>query len=107
MSNLGNDAVLHVPLSFEFDIDLDDDGISYMVANVYLSGDDEPQDIRVEMDDIVDGLCDYYGDVESYQHLYIVAHELNRAAETLREKAGIIEDSVVAVNDLFDLADDE
>ena len=45
-------------------------------------------------------------DVEEYQHFYVVAHEFSRAAETLREKAGLIEDSVSAVSDLFDLTDD-
>jgi len=35
-----------------------------------------------------------------------VAHELNRVAEVLREKAVTIEDSVSAVSDLFNIADD-
>ena len=58
------------------------------------------------MGDVTESLCEYYGDVDGYQYLYVVAHGLSRAAETLREKAGLIEDSVSAVSDLFDLTDD-
>ena len=61
----------------------------------------------MEVEQIVESLCDFYGDIEGYQHLYVVAHELTRMAEMLRERAGMIEDSVVAVNDLFDLTDDD
>lgn len=106
MSNLGNDAVLHVPVSFEIDIDVDNDGVSYLVGNVYLAESEDCEEWKVELDEVIENLCDYYGDVEGYQHLYVVAHELARAAEILREKAGTIEDSVIAVNDLFDLSDD-
>lgn len=106
MSNYGNDAILHVPLSFDFDIDVDDDGISYLVGNVFLAESEECEEWRVELDEVLDGLMDEYGDVDGYQHLYVCAHELARAAEVLREKAGHIEDSVLAVNDLFDLSDD-
>ena len=106
MSNFGNDAVLQVPVSFEFDIDVDNDGVSYLVGNVFLSDADDSEEWRIELDEVIEGLCDEYGDVDGYQHLYVVAHELSRASETLREKAGLIEDSVFAVNDLFDLHDD-
>ena len=58
------------------------------------------------LDDVIEALCEFYGDVDGYQHLYLVAHELSRAAEVLREKAGIIEDSTSAVSDLFNLTDD-
>jgi hypothetical protein len=91
MGNYGTDASLQVPVSLEFDVDLDDDGVSYFV----------------DTEAVVESLSDFYGDPEGYQHLYIVAHELSRVAEQLREKAGLIEDSITAVGDLFDLDYDD
>ena len=105
MSNYGTDA-LHVPIDLEHDVEVDDDGISYLISNVYVGGEEDSQELGVPIDEFIEALCEYYGDVEGYQHLYVVAHGLSRAAETLREKAGLIEDSVSAVSYLFDLTDD-
>ena len=105
MSNYGTDA-LHVPIDLEHDVEVDDDGISYLISNVYVGESEDSQELRVPMEDVTESLCDYYGDVEGYQHLYVVAHEFSRVAEALREKAVLIEDSVSAVSDLFDLTDD-
>ena len=105
MSNYGTDA-LHVPIDLEHDVEVDDDGISYLILNVYIGESEDSQELRVPMEDVTESLCEYYGDVEGYQNLYVVAHEFSRAAEALRKKAGLIEDSVSAVSDLFDLTDD-
>lgn len=102
MSNYGTDASLQVPIYLEHDVDMDDDGLSYLVTNVFVGEQDDAQEVRVPIDIIVEFLCDIYGDIDGYQHLYVVAHELSRAAEELREKAGFIEDSVTAMSDLFD-----
>ena len=104
MSNYGTDA-LHVPIDLEHDVEVDDDGISYVISNVYVGGEEDSQELRVPMRDVTESLRDYYGDVEGYQHLYVVAHEFSRAAEALREKVALIEDSVSAVSDLFNLID--
>jgi len=103
----GTDASITVPISLEFDIDVDDDGVSYFVGSLFVGDDEDGQDIRVETDSVVEALCDYYSDVDGYQHLYVVAHELTRIAEVLRDRAGTVEDSVLAVNDLFDLKDED
>ena len=107
MSNFGNDASIRVPIYLDFDIDVDDHGVSYFVGSLFVANDDEAQEVRVEVEQIIESLCDFYGAIEGYQHLYVVAHELTRMAEMLRERAGTIEDSVVAVNDLFDLSDED
>ena len=107
MSNYGTDASLTVPISLEFDVDVDDDGISYFVGSLFVGDQEEGQDIRVETDAVVESLCDYYSDVDGYNHLYVVAHELSRIAEILRDRAGHVEDSVLATNDLFDLTDED
>ena len=88
-------------------VDVDDDGISYFVGSLFVGDQEEGQDIRVETDAVVESLCDYYSDVDGYNHLYVVAHELSRIAEILRDRAGHVEDSVLATNDLFDLADED
>ena len=75
MSMYGTDASLTVPISLEFDVEVDDDGISYFVGSLFVGDDDEGQDIRVESDNVVESLCDYYSDVDGYNHLYVVAHE--------------------------------
>ena len=107
MSNFGTDASILVPIYLDFDIDVDDHGVSYFVGSLFVADDDEAQEVRVEVEQIVESLCDFHGDIEGYQHLYVVAHELTRMAEMLRERAGMIEDSVVATNDLFDLTDED
>ena len=107
MSNFGTDASILVPIYLDFDIDVDDHGVSYFVGSLFVADEDEAQEVRVEVEQIIESLCDFYGDIEGYQHLYVVAHELTRMAEMLRERAGMIEDSVVAVNDLFDLIDED
>ena len=42
MSNYGTDA-LHVPIDLEHDVEVDDDGISYSISNVYVGGEEGPK----------------------------------------------------------------
>ena len=97
---------MQIPIYLQNDFEVDEDGVSYLLSSVYIGDDDEPQEIRVLLDDVIDALCEDFGDVDGYQHLYVVAHELSRSAEILREKAGLIEDSFSPVNDLFDIDDE-
>ena len=106
MSNIESDTTLQIPIYVENDFEVDYDGVSFIVTSLFVGDAEEAQEIRIQLDDVVEALCEFYGDVDGYQHLYLVAHELSRAAEVLREKAGIIEDSTSAVSDLFNLTDD-
>ena len=106
MSNLEPDTSIQVPIYLENDFEVDDHGVSFLVTSLFVGDEEVAQEIRTPLDDVIEALCEFYGDVTGYTHLYLVAHELSRAAETLREKAGIIEDSTCAVNDLFNLTDD-
>ncbi|MDA9855364.1 hypothetical protein N9C80_02935 [Paracoccaceae bacterium] len=106
MSNIESDTLLQVPIYLENDFEVDDDGVSFIVTSLFVGDGEEAHEIRTQLDDVVEALCEFYGDVDGYKHLYLVAHELSRAAEVLREKAGIIEDSTSAVSDLFNLTDD-
>ena len=106
MSENGTETTLQVPVFFTNDFDVDENGVSYLVTLVFVGDDEEPTEIRLPLDEVIDSITDEYGDVEGYQYLYLVAHELNRVAEVLREKAVKIEDSISAVSDLFNLTDD-
>ena len=105
MSENGIEASLQVPIFFTNDFDVDENGVSYLVTLVYVGDEDEPTEMRLPLDDVTASICDQYGDVEGDKYLYLVAHELTRVAEVLREKAVTIEDSVSAVSDLFNIAD--
>ena len=50
MSNFGTDASLHVPIYLEHDVDVDDDGISYLVTTVFVGDADDAQEVRVPID---------------------------------------------------------
>ena len=106
MSTIGPGSTVQAKIYLQHDFEVDPDGISHLLSSVFISDEDEPEEIRVLLDDVIDGICEDYGDVNGYQHLYMVAHELSRSAEVLREKAGLIDNSVCAVNDLFNLSDE-
>ena len=78
MSNLEPDASLQVPIYLENDFDVDDDGISYLVTSLFVGDEEEAQEVRIPLDDVVESLTEFYGDVEGFRHLYLVAHELSR-----------------------------
>lgn len=97
-------AELNVPIYCTNEFDVDEDGNSYIVNVIYVGDDeDEPTEIRVELEDVIEEMIAEYGDTEGYQFLYMVAHELSRQANALRSKANYIEDSTNAVGRLFDL----
>lgn len=106
MSEYGADITLGVPLHVDHDFEVDQDGVGYLVTFLYVGDEDTATETRVDLEGVVDDLCDFYGDAEGYRQLYLVAHEFSRMAERLREKAGYIEDSDRAVGDLFHLDDD-
>ena len=84
MTKFGTEALLQVPIYVENDFDVDDDGIGYILNNVYVAEEEEPHEIQVRLDEVTSSLIDLYGDVENFNQLYIVAHELSRVAEILR-----------------------
>ena len=53
MSYLGTDASLVVRISLEFDVDVDNDGISCFVGLLFVGDDEKGQDIEVETDQVI------------------------------------------------------
>ncbi len=97
-------AELNVPIYCTNEFDVDEDGNSYIVNVIYVGDDeDEPTEIRVGFEDVIEEMIAEYGDTDGYQFLYMIAHELSRQANALRAKANYIEDSTNAVGRLFDL----
>tara|TARA_R100000951_G_scaffold108033_1_gene103931 strand:- start:1161 stop:1475 length:315 start_codon:yes stop_codon:yes gene_type:complete len=103
MSDYNTDLTLKVETTVDIDIEVSDHGICYLVALIYVGNEEEPHEARVELSGIVESIKDDYVDVGDYTELYIIAHELTRQGEKLREVARNMEDSVSAVEDLFDL----
>ena len=106
MSEVQADVELMVPVFVDNDIEVDDHGICRIVSLIYVGDEqDDCVEARVELSAVIDEIIEFYKDSESYNQMYLVAHELTRAAERLRSVAGLIEDSEVAVSDLFDIDD--
>ena len=96
-------ADLNISIYCTNEFEVDEHGNSFIVNLVYVGEDDDPCEVRVNIAEVIEEMVDEYGDTDGYQYLYLVAHELSRYAETLREKAAYIEDSTNAVGRLFDV----
>lgn len=94
---------LTLPLYCTNEFDVDRNGDSYIVSIIYVGEEDEPAEVRVELSEIIDEMIEEYANPEGYTYLYMVAHELSRYAEELREKASYVEDSASAVGRFFDI----
>ena len=97
-------ATLELPLLVENDLEVDNDGRFYVVSYIFPDESDDSIEIRIEFDQIIDNLIDFYREEQgpaSYGQLYLIAHELDRHAHTLRDVAGLMEGRYVN-EDLFD-----
>lgn len=109
MSDYITEFILNTPpqqlkMAADFDIEVDDYGVCYLVALIFTGDDDEPlHEARVKFDGVVDSVKEFLVDSNNYTQLYTIAHELARQADRLREVAGNMEDSISAVEDLFDI----
>lgn len=99
------DIDLVVKAFVDNDIEVDEDGRCYIVNLVYTSEEDDPCEARVELDGVIENLVTYYSDLQGYQTLYVIAHELSRHADRLRDCASRFEDSDDVVHDLFGVDD--
>lgn len=96
-SYLINDhAELTVPIVTEVDLDINSENILNIVAYVYPRQEDNGAECRVEFEEIIDKLINYYEtqrDRDNLNQIYSIAHELSRQAERLRAVASKIEES--------------
>jgi|TARA_A100001015_G_scaffold274378_1_gene330664 hypothetical protein len=94
---------IEIPISIENDLEVDNDGHFFVLTFIFPADDEDSVECRVLFDDIVESLIGFHADEpgsDGYGQLYLIANELARQAERLREVAGRIEDSEVS-DDLF------
>lgn len=89
-------AELTVPIVTEVDLDINSENILNIVAYIYPRQEDTGAECRIEFEEIIDKLINYYEtqrDRDNLNQIYSVAHELTRQAERLRDVASKIEES--------------
>ena len=91
MSDYIQDVELNIKAFVDNDFEIDDDGWCYIVNLIYVEEED-PVEARVDLDGVIENLIEHNNDLNGYQDLFSVAHELSRQAERLREVAGRFED---------------
>ena len=84
MSEYGSDVEHTTSIHINHDIDIDDDGISSIVTFIFIDDSEDPLETRINLEGVTDELCDEFGDLNGYQHLYNIAHEFTRLSEKLR-----------------------
>lgn len=100
-------TTLKLELAVENDLEIDNNGNFYVLTLIFAGDDDEPAEVRVTFEDIIDNLIDFYRDTEmtngniGYGQLYGIANELERTVDRLREVAGHMEGRVI-MEDMFD-----
>ena len=104
MSLPSDTATLELPLLVENDLEVDNDGRFFVVSYIFPDESDESVEIRIEFEQIIDNLIDFYREDQGsagYNQLYLIAHELDRHSHNLRDIAGLMEGKLHN-EDLFD-----
>lgn len=113
MSYYEGKTEVSVELAIENDLEVDINGNFYLVNLVYVGEAEEPTEVRVEFEDIVENMIDYYRDMPNnglgYGQLYSIANEFERYIDRLREIAGYMEDSTIygKLDELEDADEDD
>ena len=102
MTNSGMELDLSIPVYVDNDLEVDAHGICSIVTLLYIGDSDECYESRVELGSAIDNIIEFYRDTVDYNQLYLIAHEMTRFAEELRNSA----DSDVTMTDLFNLPDE-
>jgi len=99
MSSPSDTATLEMSLLVENDLEVDNDGRFHVVSHIFLDDSDDSTEIRVEFDHIIDSIIDFASiekGAAGYGQLYLIAHELDRHSNNLRDVAGLMEDKSVS-----------
>ena len=106
MTDSGMELDLSIPVFVDNDLEVDDHGICSIVSLLYVGDSDDCHESRVELGSVIENIIEFYRDTVDYNQLYLIAHEMTRFAEELRNSAGYMEDSDVSMTDLFNLPDE-
>jgi hypothetical protein len=88
-------ASIELTIHIENDLEVDHEGRFHLLTFVYPEEHEDPAECRIEFEEILDNLIEFYKDdssSEGYGQLYNIANQLERAVERLREVAGYMED---------------
>lgn len=108
MSLPSETATLELPLLLENDLEVDHDGRFYVVSYIFPDESDDSVEIRIEFEQIIDNLIDFYREDKGpshYNQLYLIAHELDRHAHNLRDIASLMEGNY-GLSDLAESVDE-
>lgn len=98
-------ATIELDLGIENDLEVDADGNFHIVTLIFVEDKDEPYEVRLNFEEVVDNLIDFYRDEPTqsigFRQMYAIANEFERFTDKLREIAGYMEDRTV-MGDLFD-----
>ncbi len=97
-------TTLSLDISVENDLEVDVQGVLNMLTFVFVEDNDDPAEVRLNFEDMIDNLIDFYRDEPmekaGYQQLYTIANEFARHADRLRDVASYMEDITIS-GDLF------
>lgn len=105
MSVAGVNTEISVPVYVEADLETDDHGVLSVVVLLFPDDNEAAVETRIEFEEIVENLIEFYEEDAGFRQLYAVAHELRRMADRLHDTAARLEGSYMQY-DLFD-NDDE
>lgn len=105
MTVAGVNTEISVPVYVEADLETDDHGVLSVVVLLFPDNDEDAVETRIEFEEIIENLIEFYEEDAGFRQLYAVAHELRRMADRLQDTAARLEGSYMQY-DLFD-NDDE
>lgn len=96
---------LSLDVSVENDLEVDADGNFHLVTLLFVEDRDDPVEIRLNFEEVVENVIDFYRDDPTsnigYGQMYSIANEFARYTERLREVAGYMEGKTM-MGDMFD-----
>lgn len=105
MSVAGVRTEITVPIYVEADLEADDNGVLNLVVLLFPDDHEDAAENRIEFEEIIENLIEFYEEEAGFRQLYAIAHELRRMADRLHDTASRLEGSYMQY-DLFD-TDDE
>lgn len=100
MSVAGMKTEISIPVYVEADLEASEDGVLNLVVMLFPEDDGEATETRIEFEEIIDNLVEFYEEEPGYRQLYAMAHELRRMADRLYDTASRLEGSYLQY-DLF------
>lgn len=98
-------ATINLDINVENDLEVDADGLFQIVTLLFVEDQDDPVEVRINFEEVIENVIDFYRDDPSsnigYGQMYSIANEFIRHATRLREVAGYMEDKTL-MGDLFD-----